>query len=186
MRAFVAVPLPEAARTALVDLQADLDQGRLVPEANLHLTLAFLDDQPEAELERLHDVLSDISMDEFDLSFSGVEAPGGRKPALIWAGVEASEGLTRLHQRVRAAAQQIGMELPRRRFRPHVTVARIGRHAPLDPERLGIWLARHGAMRAGPFPIRCFCLYRSQLGPGGAVYDMLAEYPFEGGSVPRE
>ncbi|MEM6481288.1 MAG: RNA 2',3'-cyclic phosphodiesterase [Pseudomonadota bacterium] len=177
MRAFVAIELCNAARSSLLTLQEDLDQGRVVPEENLHLTLAFLDDQPQSVLEVLHEVLSDIRMPAFEMSFSGVAARGGRTPALIWAEVEKSVRLQRLHDGVRAAAHQAGIELPRRRFRPHVTLARISRTARVDQGRLTAWLARHGTFRAGPFETRSFGLYRSQLGPGGAIYENLAQYP---------
>ena len=46
MRAFLALDLPQETRDALIRVQADLPVGRPVPCENLHLTLAFLDEQP--------------------------------------------------------------------------------------------------------------------------------------------
>lgn len=177
MRAFVAIKPCEIACKTLMDLQEDLDQGRSVPEENLHITLAFLDDQTTEVLETLHNTLLQIRVEQLQLTFAGVEARGGRNPALIWAGVEMSEPLSQLQLRVRTAAHQIGLELPRKRFRPHVTLARISRTMPVDPARLGAWLSRHGTFRAGPFPAEKFCLYHSQLTPDGPIYEVLAEYP---------
>ncbi|MEM6578705.1 MAG: RNA 2',3'-cyclic phosphodiesterase [Pseudomonadota bacterium] len=176
----MAIRPSEAALQELLALQADLDQGRVVPEENLHVTLAFLDEQSEATLGVLHEVLADIRMNDVALTFSGVDARGGRSPALIWAGIDPTEPLVQLHSRVRGAAHQAGIALPRKRFRPHVTLARIGRGARVDRSRLGAWLARHGTFAAGPFPVASFCLYRSQLAPGGSIYEILAEYPMDG------
>lgn len=187
MRAFVAIRPCEAARDALLSLQEDLNQGRAVPEENLHVTLAFLDDQPTATLEALHEALSCIRVGPVALTFSGVEARGGRKPALIWAGVETTERLTLLHSRVRSAARAAGIVLPRTRFRPHATLARISRAARIDHARLAEWMSRHGTFRSGPFPVKTIRLYRSDLGPGGPTYEVLAEYPLAiDGSVSLE
>lgn len=180
MRTFVAIRPCAAALDALLAVQADLDQGRLVPEENLHVTLAFLDDQPECALEALHAALAEIRGDGVALTFSGVDVRGGRKPVLIWSGVEASAPLVQLQARVQAAAHCAGITLPRRRFRPHVTLSRIRRTAPVDPARLGAWLARQGAFRAGPFPVARFGLFRSDLTPDGPIYDQLAPYPLAG------
>ena len=46
MRAFLALDLPAAVLDAIADLQAALPTGRLVAPEALHLTLAFLDEQP--------------------------------------------------------------------------------------------------------------------------------------------
>ena len=166
-----------AARSALLALQEDLGLGRAVPEENLHVTLAFLGDQPEAVLQEMHAALSGIRSKPVTLSLSGVEARGGRKPALIWAGVETTMPLTQLQSRVRGAAHQVGIALPRKRFRPHATLARITRSARVEEARLGAWLARHGTFRSAPYAVKAFCLYRSRLGPDGAMYDVLATYP---------
>ena len=57
MRAFLALPLPDQVCATLEDLQLSLPFEKLVPSENLHLTLAFLDEQPVAQLEEVHAVL---------------------------------------------------------------------------------------------------------------------------------
>ncbi|MEM6375679.1 MAG: RNA 2',3'-cyclic phosphodiesterase [Pseudomonadota bacterium] len=177
MRAFVAIRPGIAAVEALVEIQRDLNVGRCMPEENFHVTLAFLDYQPVHALEALHDAVSEIYMRNIDLIFSGVEARGGRKPALIWASVEPNEQIQRLQARIRNAAHKAGIELPRRRFRPHVTLSRLSRTAPVDMDRLREWLAQNASFRTGPFEAESVCLYQSRLTPDGALYEILAEYP---------
>lgn len=177
MRAFVGVPLDDAAMEALLPVQEALRQGRLVDEENMHLTLAFLDDQPEAVLAELDVALQDISVPPWEMEFTGVEVKGGRRPALVWAGVAKAEPLRQLHEKVRGAARLAGIDLPRERFRPHVTLARFSRSKPVDMGRLTAFLGAYGGFRAGPFGVERFCLYASKLTPEGPVYDVLADYP---------
>ena len=60
IRSFIALPLPEAVRDALSDLQDDLQVGRPVPHENFHITIAYLDKQTPQTLERVHEVLDQI------------------------------------------------------------------------------------------------------------------------------
>ncbi|MEM9498318.1 MAG: RNA 2',3'-cyclic phosphodiesterase [Pseudomonadota bacterium] len=176
MRAFVAIPLPAEMRQTVMTLQEDLGQGRPVIHDNLHVTLAFLDEQTDEMLENLHDALSEIVAGDVPLLLNGVEARGGRAPSLVWAALDAAPELANLRARVRSAAHRTGMTLPRARFRPHVTLARF-RRGDVDTARLAAWLGRHGAFRCGPMHADGFALYRSTLGPDGPVYDVLADYP---------
>lgn len=176
VRAFVGVPLCEAAVAALLPVQEALGQGRMVDEDNLHLTLAFLDDQPQAALAELNAGLEDVAVPVWDMEITGVAARGGRRPALIWAEVARVDGVQMLHAQVRRAARMAGIDLPRERFRPHVTLARFGRSKPLDMGRLASFLSAYGGFRAGPFIVDRFCLYASTLAPEGPVYEVLAEY----------
>ena len=54
MRCFLGLALPDPVLDLLERLQEDIPVGRLVPCENLHITLSFLEDQPEARLEALH------------------------------------------------------------------------------------------------------------------------------------
>ena len=176
MRAFLGVPLCEAAIAALAPVQTALGQGRLVDEDNLHMTLAFLDDQSEAALEELHGVLEGMLLPAVQMTFEGIDLKGGRKPMLVWASVRRTDALELLHAQVRQAVLRAGIELPRARFRPHVTLARFARNGRLDMARLAGFLGAQGGFRAGPFPVGRMCLYRSTLTPEGPIYDVLSEY----------
>lgn len=177
MRLFVAVPLSESAKAAVDAVQARLDQGRLVPEENWHITLAFLDDQPSDVLGDLDMALGAIRARAFEISFAEAELRGGRKADLAWLNVADAPELTDLQRAVRGAVHLCGIALPRARFRPHVTLSRFGRASAPSQTRLAGWLADINPHRAGPFPVEAFGLYQSTLTPEGPVYDELARYP---------
>ncbi|WP_135507266.1 RNA 2',3'-cyclic phosphodiesterase [Roseovarius aestuariivivens] len=181
MRLFLGLPLCEDAVAVLEDVQAQLDLGRLVPEDNLHLTLAFLDEQPKTVAEALHAALEEMTLPGAAISFDGVEVRGRARPRLAWAAVTRTPALRALRDKVRGAAVAAGVDLPRDRFRPHVTLARFGPRVAGDP-RLDRWLAEMAALRAGPYAVDRVCLYRSTLTPDGPLYDVLAAYPLAAAS----
>ncbi len=175
MRAFVALDLPEDVVAALSRVQARLPVGRPVQPDNLHLTLAFLDETPLAALKALDEELSASRWPRFDLVLSGLGCFGGDRPRLVFADVAGNPALSDMHRRVVAAARRAGIVLPRRRFHPHVTLARL-RSGADTAARLHGFFAADGGFALPGFPLRSFSLYRSDLRPGGAVYEVLARY----------
>lgn len=175
MRAFVGVPVPEGLIGPLVHLQDQLGFGRAVPEENLHLTLAFLDESSEARLRALHDRLCEISLPAPLLRPSCLGFYGGTPPTLIAADVAVTDALTALYRAVQSAARATEIPLPRRRFRPHITLSRFGRHKGPEDARQAA-LVGH-ALRLPAVQADRFALYASTLNPLGARYDILAEYP---------
>ena len=125
MRAFIGIGLTGEVADAVERLQAMLPVGRTVPRENLHLTLAFLDDQPEERLEELHYGLEAIRVAPFELAFTGLGTFGGDAPRVIFADVAACAPLAELQRRVTSAARRVGITPEARRFHPHVTMARL-------------------------------------------------------------
>ncbi|PCJ07854.1 MAG: RNA 2',3'-cyclic phosphodiesterase [Rhodobacteraceae bacterium] len=179
MRAFVAIDLPEEVTDALSDLTSVLPVGRSVPDDNLHLTLAFLGEQTEDQLEQLHQALEIIQVQAFDLGFDGLGSFGGDATKILFARIADSQALTDLHRKLRRAAHRAGIILPRERYRPHVTLARFGRGQQWrDAERLQGFIATHASVTLPPFSVGGFSLFQSTLHPDGAIHQRLADYGF--------
>jgi 2'-5' RNA ligase len=134
-RLFVAVPLTEAATTAVSavvePIRAAEPEGRGVRWVRLdglHLTLRFLGPTPEARVADLAAAVADVAAAArpFTVTIRGAGSfpPTGR-PRTIWLdvrdGIEPLEGLAaRLDDRLADA----GWQPDRRPFRPHLTLAR--------------------------------------------------------------
>lgn len=176
MRAFLALPVPDATAGALVALQAALPFGRPVPEENLHLTLAFLGDVPGAVLEALDEELSLARLPAPGIGFTRLGTFAEIERGLIFAEVETTPVLSALQARVASAARAAGAHLPRRRFRPHVTLMRAGRQ-PRGPARDRVAAALGMPCDVPGFVAERVVLYASHLGPDGAVHKALADYP---------
>lgn len=178
IRAFLAVPVPAGVRAALEAAQAGLPAGRPVAPENLHLTLVFLGEHPEPVIEDLHFVLENLSAPEFELALAGVGLFGGATPRALYAAVTPEPGLSHLRRKLAQAARESGIEVPSKRYTPHVTLARFPREMPPeDVAAIHGFVARRMGLAAGPFAAERFVLYRSTLGRNGPIYQALADYP---------
>lgn len=182
-RAFVAIDLPDPVRGALTVLQFLLPLPDRVEPAQFHLTLSFLDDLRDAELEAVHEALAALRMPAFALTLAGLGLFGGATPRLAYAGVAPEPALLRLHAKVETAARRAGASIPARRFVPHVTLGRFRHIAAEDALRLERAVAGHMDFRAGPFPVADFALIESRLHRDGARHTVLARYPLDGSSA---
>ena len=174
MRLFVALDLPFEARETLSRWTGGLPGARWVPFENYHLTLRFLGEMPGHRAEELDLALAALRGRGFTLQLGGVGVyeKAGRSVTL-WAGVERNPQLDHLQNKVETAVQRIGFEPERRRFNPHVTLARLDN---TPPGKLVEWLQAHSLVRAAPVAVRHFTLFSSRLGKDQAVYAPEVEY----------
>jgi 2'-5' RNA ligase len=153
---------------------AAADIRLLNPEA-LHVTLCFLGGRPVGEIGEIGCALSRCAQRVGELSLGAPLWLPPRNPRTLAVEVHDRDGgLARLHASVgRALAEAIDWQAERRRFRAHITVARMrGRSAARSPRQ-----AREPLLPATPslsFVPDSVVLYRSWLSPGGATYEALA------------
>ncbi len=178
MRLFVGIALPGDVRARLAGLRGGLKGARWVAPENLHLSLRFIGEVAGGEDRDVDQVLQTVSGPAFELSLSGLGAFDRRgKVHAIWAGVEKSDALGRLHGSVESTLVRSGLEPEHRKFKPHVTLARMKNGSASDA---GQFLEAHHGFQASPFTVDHFTLFESHLGHGGAHYEVLADYPLEG------
>lgn len=160
-RLFYALWPDDATRAALMSLQAGV-QGRKVPAENLHVTLAFLGEQPSRLLPALIDVLQRLPQPDMVLKIDRLGY--FRRNRIAWAGMsEVPAELTGLHQSLSELLRDTGMDIRSdSRFRPHVTLARDAPEAPDD------------TIVAVEWKVKSAVLVRSMTAPGGSVYSVLA------------
>ena len=126
MRLFIALTLPDPLHAALEDtmarLRADGVSGRFTRPENLHLTLHFLGEQPEAAVDTLSDILLQVPRDAFPLTLSALGTFS--RTGILWAGLSPSPALNRLQKQLGAALARAGFPVEARAFRPHLTLVR--------------------------------------------------------------
>ncbi len=102
---------------------------------------------------------------------------------MLWAGVDDAELLQPLRRRIDRVVDAAGLEREKRKFAPHVTLARFREPPPGD--RLASWITRRSLFRTAPFPVSSFALYSSVLRPEGAEHVVEASYDFVTGHMVR-
>ena len=178
LRLFVALELPAEVRRALVGWRSEALQGldglRQVAPEHLHVTLCFLGWQEGSVLDAIASACAATVRgpdDPAELEAGAATWLPPRRPRVL------AVDLTDAGGRVGALQAALSTELERggwyqpekRPFRPHVTVARVGRGArpprgrlpPVPPMR---------------FSAAGFTLYRSRLSAAGARYEALARF----------
>lgn len=175
MRLFVALDLPWELRQRLGMLAGGgIPGARWVAPENYHLTLRFIGEMPGYRAEEIDQALAGLKARGFALTLAGVGtfSKGGRGVSL-WVGVERNPSLDHLQSKIETALQRCGLEPERRRFAPHVTLARLD-NAP--EAKLAGFVQANNLFRSQPVPVEHFTLFSSRLGKDQAVYTPEVEY----------
>jgi 2'-5' RNA ligase len=169
VRLFVALELPEAVRSALVEWRPAPRALRLVDAGALHVTLCFLGWRFEHEVPAILEACRVIAgLPAAALSVDDALWLPPRRPRVLAVRlIDAGGRLAEVQAALSTALSQGGWYTPEARaFLAHVTVARVGRGA------------RAPAGELPPPPELAFegervTLYRSRLSSGGARYEPL-------------
>jgi 2'-5' RNA ligase len=153
---------------------------RVLDPGLLHVTLCFLGERPLAEIAAIEDVLAACAAPAGELRTGAPVWLPPRRPRTLGVEVRDSENcdpaesLLTLHESLlQALARVCGLEAERRRFRAHVTLARMK-----DDRGRGYGIER-SSLPATPvlsFTPQALVLYRSWLSPAGASYEALASH----------
>src|SRR6266404_3262784 len=182
MRLFFALPLPPDAKERLRPIleaarKAGGDGVTFTKLEQLHFTLAFLGEQPDAqEAASAGEVLRETPA--FELALSGVGAfPNTARPRVLWLGVSAGAAeLMETAERLRAALRRRGFAIEERRFRPHLT---FGRVRPRGERFAKSGLAAVAQGEFARWTVREATLVQSVLGRGGATHTAVRTFPFK-------
>lgn len=174
MRLFVALDLPWEIKQALASLSINLPGARWVPVENFHLTLRFIGEANRLQAEAIDLALENLRGRGFDFTLNGAGwfEKAGRASSL-WVGVERNEALLRLQAKVETALQRAGLPAEKRRFTPHMTLARMD--MPVSP-RFAEFVQARNLYRSPPITAGHITLFSSQLGGDQPHYTAEAEY----------
>ena len=187
MRVFVAVDIGDdmrrEAQRVIGALTVKLEQVKEPPKvvwvkpAALHVTVRFLGDVEEPDVEQLQRLIAPpIAMAPFDVSWRGIGAfPSNRHPRALWLGViSGAAQLAAIEAEVSRRIAGAAVELDDRALLPHLTLGRIKMAGKgIDwPKILQACEVRNVTSR-----IDRVTLYRSQLSQYGPNYTELVSAP---------
>jgi 2'-5' RNA ligase len=186
IRLFAALALPDAVRERLALVRGPLPGARWVPPENMHLTLRFIGEVEPPMAADIDTALGRIEAPAFELSLTEPGSFGSRgRVRALWAGVKKTDDLMRLQAKIEVACVRVGLEPERRRYHPHVTLARC-KNASQDS--VNAFIAFHGGFDLPMIAVDRFYLFSSRMGRSGSVYATEAVYPLksESGSASFE
>ncbi len=174
-RLFIAIDIPETLRTLLHTMGRGIPGARPVGTDQIHLTLRFIGEVDGGLAEDIREALADIRTGPFALTVHGVgHFPPRGAPRVLWAGLDPSDELLLLRNRIERRLIACGLAPEPRKFSPHITLARL-KGSPL--RRVGEFLAGNSLLHPDGFTVDHFLLYSSRLIKSGAVHTIEGHYP---------
>lgn len=177
IRTFIAVDISDEARRKIAayiqNLRNDFAEVRAgwdKPE-KLHLTLKFLGDTDERQLSEVKKIVEKIAgeMSAFKLKLdqNGV-FPNQQNARVLWLGVEdTGENLAKINRVLESECAQIGFQIEKRNYHPHLTIARLK-----DSRNAANLVKKHLETQIEPLELKVseIVIYESKLQPGGSIY----------------
>ncbi len=173
-RLFVALELPAAIRERLLGIMGGIRGARWQDDTQLHLTVRFIGEVDRHQAEDIAAALGSVRHPPFEIALSGAGSFGKRGKGALWAGVAPHDELKALHKMVDQACVRAGVDPDNRAYHPHITIARLGRHAG----RVEPFIERWAGLSSEAFSVDGTCLYESRLGSEGASYKIIERYRF--------
>jgi 2'-5' RNA ligase len=190
VRLFIALDIYEAIRGRIARFMDGVREfapdERWVRPESLHVTLKFIGERPEEDIERIKTALAGAHQSVFDIAFSGYGFfPTAKSARVFWVGIQSGPQLPALAKNVDQAVAALGIPLETHQYSPHLTLARGGSGSPkrrsedapnrrfqrLQGRLSGLTPPEFGTMTA-----REFFLYQSQLSRGGSRYTKIARF----------
>lgn len=160
-------------------LEQDNPDYRWVDPATMHLTLAFLGEQPEDRLPDLEALGRSAARDSRRGTLRLGEAGhfgSARAPRVLWVDVRGDvDQLLELQKRLTKGLQEKNFPTEEREFRAHITLARRRERATGSAPRG--WPPR---VEPASFPLEALTLMQSRLSPRGAMYTPVFQFEIGG------
>jgi 2'-5' RNA ligase len=182
IRAFIAVDLDDPVIDKICDaievLKSRITEIRWLKKENLHLTLKFLGNIVESQVESIVAALGQPLrlFSPCTISANGLGVfPDFRRPKILWVGLSGDQ-LADLAAKIESALVPLGFVPESRVFTPHLTIGRW-RENSRPAKNLRQEIASWNDFEFGACAVRQIVLFQSVLRPEGASYRELRTIP---------
>jgi RNA 2',3'-cyclic 3'-phosphodiesterase len=180
-RIFIALKIEagELLLSIISSLKTELNREniRWTSPGNIHITLAFLGDTNEEQINAVSAMLKEKckGFGRFELIIKGPDVFKIKgKPRVIWTGIEFSEKLVLLNHLIIEGLKETGTKIEDRPFNPHLTIGRI--KFLKDNELLKNIIHKYQNVQIQKMEIYEVILYESILLQTGPVYKPIAKF----------
>jgi 2'-5' RNA ligase len=195
MRIFIGIDLDPEVRSRIAlfleGIRGFAPDARWSPPESLHITLKFIGEQPQPQVDAIAERLRRVESSTFEIRVAAYGFfPTAKAPRVFWIGIHAGQQLAELAATIDAATAELGISREERPYSPHLTLARAGGKSGAPGWRKGdhpnpifaVLQKRLSAMNEidfGTMIAREFILYQSQLSPKGSKYTRLQRFPLQ-------
>lgn len=175
-RLFTGIELPEHVTEQLSSLRGGLPGARWAVPSDYHITLRFVGDINGRTARDFEESLAETRCEPVTITLTGLDSFGGAKPHSVFASIACTRALSDLQCEHERAARRVGLPPERRKFTPHVTLARLRASNVLD---VADFLSTRGGFPSISFQPERFVLFSARDQVGGGPYVVEAAYPID-------
>ncbi len=175
MRLFIAIDLPEDIISYVAKIQASLnkDSAKSVISKSYHLTLKFLGEVDEINVNNVIECLNQVKFNKFKLTTSDIGVfRDWDNINVIWLGLKENLQLKSLHYDIEKSLSSFVFK-KEFDFHPHITIARVS--YVNDKEKLKENIESIET-KEKTFDVDSFILYSSTLTQKGPIYNIIKEF----------
>jgi 2'-5' RNA ligase len=175
-RLFIAINFKPSIIENIQNICFGVKNARWVSKEQMHLTLRFLGNYEGSQFNDIFDALKQVTITSFSLSPQGVGYfPLRGNPRVLWVGIKHSTELNTLRNSIDKNLSSIGVVHDRKKFHPHITVARMRDKTP--PQAIIPFLSQNNLFKTESCAVKEFYLYSSTLRQEGAFHQIEETYP---------
>lgn len=182
MRFFIALEIPNQNLAQFQSIQKSLQtlipQARITNVDKIHLTLAFLGEQPDSLKDKLIQIIKDavLGMPSFEVTPAYIDGfPGLHHPNVLWVGVKGDiDKILLIRESIKDGLESLHLPVDARRFIPHISIAKFNNQFNVDRD-LEVELEKIMTMSFEPIKISSIKLFESLPQEGFHKHNTLAE-----------
>jgi len=181
MRCFIAIDLPADVKKEISKVQNEIlkisdVKMKIVETENLHLTLRFLGEMDDSQVNQIKEVLKGLKFKKFEGTLNQIGIfPTPSFIRVIWIGLEPSTLIKEIHSKIDEELSKLKIK-KEKQFESHITLSRVKFVKDKDAlitELKGIKLPKIS------FKVEDFVLKKSTLTGQGPIYEDVEKFGFE-------
>jgi 2'-5' RNA ligase len=182
-RGFIAIDIGDFPK--IIELENEVTNAganvKLVEPKNIHITLKFLGDTEETKIDEIENIIKNAvnNVTPFKIQLRGTGVfpnPGYIK--VIWIGIKQGEQIGIIADRIDEQLIKLGFEREKRKFSPHLTIARV--KTAKNKEKLTQIVEKYRDAEFIDIKVDTIRLKKSELTPKGPIYTTLREIKIGG------
>jgi RNA 2',3'-cyclic 3'-phosphodiesterase len=173
-RLFTGLEVPLHIASLLSSLRGGLVGARWIDMENYHVTLRCMGDIDDWHARDVDAMLGYVRRRPVKLTIDGLQIFGGDRPRALVARIAPNQALIELQAEQERLVRRAGLPPEKRKFTPHVTLARL---RDTSPWHAADFLASLGHVPSQSYTVSRFVLFSARASTGGGPYVVEAEYP---------